>query len=294
LGFVQRQQGFDPVPFIATLLFALPPRGPVSRAFMWRAYQRRAGQRLARSAFYARFNRGLGKLVEWLLDQLIQRARTRGGVFTGVLAGFRDVVAVDATVVALHPSLRNRWKATGEGKAALKVHTRVRATTGEILRAKISPAVHHDSKHFGVNWKDAGKLFLLDQAYCSRKTWFRIARIGAFFVTRLPISFKTTIERSLRPHRGRARDVVGLPIWEALEQIERQVLDVECPFRVRIGRYRSKRGRWETHHFRVVAVRNEADGEYHVYVTNIPTERLSAENIWSLYRLRWEVDICQS
>ena len=151
--------------------------------------------------------------------------------------------------------------------------------------------MHHDSRHFGVTWKDTGKLFLLDQAYCSHQTWFRIDRVGAFFVTRLPIAFRTTVERSLRSHRGRARDVVGLPIWEALEQIERRGLDVECPFRVHIGRYRSTRGRWETHRFRVVAIRHPDSGAYHVYVTNIPPHRLSAENIGLLYRLRWEVEL---
>ena len=40
--------------------------------------------------------------------------------------------------------------------------------------------------------------------------------------------------------------------------------------------------------FRVVAALNKETGEYHAYMTNIPVERLSAEDIASLYGVRWE------
>ena len=43
--------------------------------------------------------------------------------------------------------------------------------------------------------------------------------------------------------------------------------------------------------FRVVAVLNKETGDYHVYMTNIPVERLSAEDISSLYGARWEIEM---
>nr|QNO45689.1 hypothetical protein BIAKIMPD_00001 [Methanosarcinales archaeon ANME-2c ERB4]QNO47858.1 hypothetical protein DJFEGNLO_00012 [Methanosarcinales archaeon ANME-2c ERB4] len=43
--------------------------------------------------------------------------------------------------------------------------------------------------------------------------------------------------------------------------------------------------------FRVVAVLNKETGDYHIYMTNIPVERLSAEDIASLYGARWEIEM---
>ena len=43
--------------------------------------------------------------------------------------------------------------------------------------------------------------------------------------------------------------------------------------------------------FRVIAIYNAAEKRYHRYVTNLPVERLSAEEITSVYALRWQVEI---
>lgn len=42
---------------------------------------------------------------------------------------------------------------------------------------------------------------------------------------------------------------------------------------------------------RVVAIRDEETDEYHTYVTNIPLEELSAEEIAQLYGARWHVEL---
>ena len=60
---------------------------------MWRAYQRRTRKRLSRAAFYKRINKTLGNLIRWILDTLIQRARANKPRYTGLLEGFKDVVA---------------------------------------------------------------------------------------------------------------------------------------------------------------------------------------------------------
>jgi len=71
-----------------------------------------------------------------------------------------------------------------------------------------------------------------------------------------------------------------------LDEVERRVLDVSCGFRVRIERFRTKRGRFEAHPFRVVGLKHPDTGAYHLYVTNLP-----AENLRDLYRVRWEVEL---
>jgi hypothetical protein len=224
LGVVQRQRKAHVLSLVSAILFTLPVRGRVSRAAMWRAYLRRTGKTLSRSAFFKRFNKALAELMRWLLDTIIQRARDRPPTYTGLLEGFRDVIAADSSTIALPPALRDIWPGTTDDTAAIKLHTQIRATTGELLKDKITAGTAADSKHFGVTWADAGSLFLLDRGYSGASLWFRIARVGGFFVTRLPASYKPTILRSHRNHRGRARPVAGRKLREVLDEVERRVL----------------------------------------------------------------------
>ncbi len=63
---------------------------------------------------------------------------------------------------------------------------------------------------------------------------------------------------------------------------------VEVTFKRR--KYRGKQTT-VTKLFRVVAVLNKETGEYHVYMTNIPVERRSAEDIASLCGARWDIEM---
>ncbi|MCQ8903646.1 MAG: transposase [Methanothrix sp.] len=47
----------------------------------------------------------------------------------------------------------------------------------------------------------------------------------------------------------------------------------------------------DTKRFRMVAVYNEDEEKYHLYITNILTEMLNAEEIAKLYSARWGVEI---
>ena len=46
-----------------------------------------------------------------------------------------------------------------------------------------------------------------------------------------------------------------------------------------------------TEAFRLVGVINKDTGEYHFYLTNIPVERLVAEDIAMMYRARWTIEL---
>ena len=49
---------------------------------------------------------------------------------------------------------------------------------------------------------------------------------------------------------------------------------------------------WDTKRFRVVGVRDpDADDGYRLYITNLPAEEFTAEEIATLYRARWEVEL---
>ncbi len=253
----------------------------------------RTGIDIVRSALYDRFTPGLEALFRWALGRLEDRASARPLRASGVLRGFTDVVAMDATVVQVHKDLARRWPGTRKNSspAAVKVHTQVRATSGELLRHKTTAEAYGDVRAFGFTWGDAGKLFLADMAYSTPKLWRRMQKVGATFVARVPAGHRPVITEVLRRHRGRTRSLVGKKLGEVTKNLKRSVIEVKCAFQAEVRPYgaREKR-RYEEVEFRVVGLWNAEKKRHHFYVTNLPPERLAAEDVGEIYRLRWEVE----
>lgn len=291
LGVVQRQRKTNVFALLSVVVLTVPVRGCISRASMFRSYLMNTGERLSRSAFYGRFSKPLAALLRDLLEQRMVAARQQRPRTTGVLAGFTDVLIADATSIRLHSALRRLWPGSNEGTAILKVHAMIRAVSGELVRCTLTKGTSADGPVFGANHSHRGTLFLLDQAYNAASLWWRIHRLGAFFVVRLPGSYQPTIEHSNRHHRGRSRKVQGKKLRLVLQGLKRAVLDVDCLFRITVRPYTTDKPRRFRHPFRVVALRNRKTKRYHLYVTNLTPERMPAENIGALYRLRWEVEL---
>jgi IS4 transposase len=68
------------------------------------------------------------------------------------------------------------------------------------------------------------------------------------------------------------------------------VLDVEVEVTDNRCAYRGKEKK-DSERFRLVAVYNEDEDKYHLYITNLSTDLLQAEEVARLYGARWEVEI---
>lgn len=291
IGLVRRQRSVDPWALVAAVIFTVANRGPHSIAAMRDAYSRSSGHPIARSAFWDRLTPSFTRLVAWILDRLVAKANNECPTPPGIFSKFRDVRALDSSVVPVHAKLAWCWRGTRKTyKAALKVHTTVRVFTGELLRYRITPEVFADCKavKFGTDIRNV--LFLFDMGYSSPALWASLDRRGAYFLTRLPTDRNPKVVRSLRTHRGRARPAKNA-LWSTfVEGLHRRFVDVEAEFRVHVRGRAGRPGRTEMVHFRVVGVLNAETGEYHRYVTNIPVDWIPAEHIRDAYKLRWEVE----
>ena len=291
-GFVQRVRQLQPLLFVIHVIFSMPI-AKISIDGLRDSFIARTGIRLNRTSWRARFNEPLYKLLVWLLARLGRRAHQRRGQlhFKGPLKRFKDIVLVDSTFIQVHDGLAKVFKGTRKAKAAIKVHTQIRALTGELLSYCLTAGSAADCKSFGVGQKDKGCLFIFDKGYQSSSLWARVTRVGGSFITRLPASYRPIITRVNRTHRGRARGLRGKMLREELKRLQRQVLDVQCSFRVHIRGYGGKRGRYEEVEFRVVGLWNVEEDKYHLYVTNLPAKSFDAVLVGQGYRLRWEVEL---
>ncbi|MHB1845874.1 MAG: transposase [Deltaproteobacteria bacterium] len=41
----------------------------------------------------------------------------------------------------------------------------------------------------------------------------------------------------------------------------------------------------------MIGIRDERSGEYHLYLTNVPPQKLTAEDVQSVYAARWEIEL---
>jgi len=112
--------------------------------------------------------------------------------------------------------------------------------------------------------------------------------------TRLKESFHPTIAHSNLTCRGNAIPLDGRALRDVLPNLKREVLDLTIAVPVSLkgqpGPIPVNGHRPEVREWRVVGLRNEATGEYHLYLTNIPVGWLSAEQVGLTYSYRWEIE----
>ncbi len=291
-GVVQRQGKVDAYHLLVVVVLGLVMRGPAAIAQLGQTFGELTGTRLARSSFWYRFKPGFARLVEGVLSRVVSDAREVSVKPPGVLSVFKDVLAADATVMKVPDSLRPVWKGTrrNSARAALKVHAWIRVFTGELVKYSVTPEAYADSRAFGIDQQLRGVLMLFDRGYSAPSLWRLIDSVGGYFLSRIPAQWNQTIVSENRKHRGRARCLVGQSLQGAFTTLNRSVVDVNAEFRCKVRKYGELAERYEQKEFRVVALRHPQTNEFGLFVTNAPPEMLAVEDIYQVYRLRWEVE----
>ena len=212
--------------------------------------------------------------------------------YGGVLEGFRDVLAADATVIRLHRLLARRFPGTrtNSAPAAAKLHLvmSVRGTGAHKVKVTGERAKDHRTLQMGP-WVE-GRLLLFDLGYFRYQLFDCIDRNGGYFITRLAANANPRIVAIHRQWRGRAIDLEGKRLKEVASRLQRDVLDVEVEVafqrRVYAGTRRSVRRR-----VRLVAVRLPESTEYRFYLTNIDPDSLDAQCVAQTYAARWQIEL---
>lgn len=292
--FQRKPRKIDVYLLVWTLILGLP-KGSKTRSLdsLRVAYEEAVGDTLARSSFYERLNPAMARLLKALVRALLDRAPDRYQVPGGALAGFVDVLAFDATVLRLHDLLAKPFAATrtNHTKAAAKLHMVMSVLAYTPRKVKLSAERVGDT----APWKRLGRwvrgcLLLFDLGYYEFHLFDRIDQNGGFFLSRAKANFNPRIVATNRAWRGRAVEVVGQKLQEVLPRLEREVLDVAVQVRFDKRGYKGQTTR-KRRTFRLVAVKNAAAGKYHLYLTNLPAERLSAEDVTATYAVRWQVEL---
>ena len=164
-------------------------------------------------------------------------------------------------------------------------------TEQSVISSEITDETTHESTLLKTGSWMAGRLFLFDLGFFKFHRFARIDENGGFFVSRLKRSSNPEIVEELREWRGRAIPLEGERIYDVVERLYREHIDVAVEVRFQRRVYEGTKS-WDRKRFRVVGVRDEdADDGYRLYITNLPEKKFNPGEIERLYRARWVVEL---
>lgn len=292
-GAVKRRRKVAIYDFFWTLILGFAASKERSIAGLRRTFEKVTGVAIEESSFYARFSPSFALLMKRVLGSVLEKAGDLGRAARGNLAAFKEVLAADSTVLRLHDLLKKRWPAcrTNHTQAALKAHVILSVVGAGARSVKVTSERVHDGPVLQAGKWVKDTLLLFDLGYYRFQLFDRIGKCGGYFLTRLKDNANPVICKVHRTWRGNAVPLEGESLKDVLGKLKREVLDVEVELRFQRREYAGKRRR-DKMRCRLVGIRNEETGRYHLYLTNVPKETLSAEEVAKVYGGRWLIELC--
>jgi len=289
---VKRVRKVDPVDLFWTVVLGFGVGRERSIAGLRRGYEKTTGKTIEESSFYDRFSEGFTQMLKQAAVRALEQSMGCGRALRGHLAAFRDVVLTDSTVVRLHDLLKRDYAGsrTNHSKAALKAHWIMAVGEAGQHSVRITAGRRHDGPVFRVGKWVAGKLLIFDLGYFSYHLFDCITRNHGYFLSRLKANANPTIVACNNMDEELASKLVGKRMKDVTDILAGATVDVTVEVEFKRRRCGARR-RAVTRLLRVVGARDKATGAYHLYMTNVPVDRLPAQDVQTTYALRWQIEL---
>jgi len=294
-GLIKRERKIEAFVMLWTLVFSFGVHLPRNLANMKRKYEKASKKEIAESSWYMRFTPELVEFLKVCVTHAIEQlALEQNKVLSEKLAKFKDVLIQDSTIIRLHKSLAKKWPAARSKTVAagVKVGMLVSAVANSPKSIGIYAETTNELKTLRMGPWIKDRILLIDLGFYKHQLFAKIKQNEGYFVSRLKESADPLIIDVYNTCPGNSIDVKGKYVSEILPKLKRQVLDVEVEISFKRPNYNGKsKTRKDTEMFRLVAVYNQDEEKYHVYITNILKDDLSPEDVAKLYGARWDIEL---
>jgi putative transposase len=294
-GLIKRERKIEAFVMLWVLVFSFGAHLQRNLANMKRKYEKASKKEIAESSWYMRFTPELVEFLKVCVTHAIEQlAREQNKVLSEKLAKFRDVLIQDSTIIRLHKSLAKKWPAARSKTVAagVKVGMLVSAVANSPKSIGIYAETANELKTLRIGPWIKDRILLIDLGFYKHQLFSKIKENGGYFVSRLKGSADPLIIDLYNACPGNSIDVKGKYLSEILPKLKRQVLDVEVEISFKVRNYNGKsKTRMDTERFRLVAVYNKDEEDYHVYLTNISKDDLIPEDVARLYGARWDIEL---
>ncbi|SCA63905.1 Uncharacterized protein SCG7086_BI_00070 [Chlamydiales bacterium SCGC AG-110-P3] len=252
-----------------------------------------------RSPFAVRFlHRAYSRVLEKKLAVPLGKCTSKG-----ILARFTDVLIEDSTSVSLHSRAKALFKGVGGGasKSGYKIHLIWNCLSSDICSMKISGSSTTDqSTAAGIlTCLTKGALIIRDLGYFSIPIFSEIAGMSAFFLSRFKrgvcvYTLDGELIEDLPKHLGvllknsstvELQVLIGKKARLPVRLIAHRVPDDVYNQRMRRSKKIAKSQGYQ------VTKATKGWNRYNIFITNVPTDKLAAEEVAVLYGLRWQIEL---
>ena len=282
LGLCQRRREIAPGRLATALLASFADGRAETVADLLRHFNALHGRTVSYKAFhkqlakreFAAFAHALFELVaeQWTIRTL----RAAEG-----LAGFDRVVIQDGSSFAVKDALRERFPGRFKtiSPAAVELHATMELLEGTASRTALTADTEAERPHLPDADSLADALLLVDRGYFAVAYLAAVDAAGGHFVARAADGINPTVLRATAD----GRELAGLrdrPLRQC-ELPKTGAVDLDVVWRKGPTTLRA----------RLVARWNPESDAYVLLATNLPRERVSAEQVGQVYRLRWQVEL---
>lgn len=270
--------------FVLCCALAATVEGKRGFASVWRLLAAACGVEVARSAVTQRFGEGSAALMEAVFNRAVSRLPTaQHPELLGRLAQFEQVLADDGSVLKLKPLLEKLFPATRTNvvKAAAKLHARADLVNRRIVNVVLTGERDSELEVSRQNPIAPNTLYMADLGYTCYGYYAELAQSGAHCLFRLKDNANPKLV-SARHGIYAPKRSVGMGMNDVEFCRSHTTFDVDASFETDDG------GSVE---LRMVGRFNPQTDKFHCYVTTLPPEMFTVEELANLYRLRWIIEL---
>lgn len=300
-GFCQRTTStFNPLVFLWHLVLPFGASLRMNLREYHRTHQKISAKTFSWPAYYKRFTPELAEFLSRAISRaisVVMGSQKRNLADFLEKIGIEDIIAIDSTLVPLNEELAELYPNARSAtcSAAAKINVQLSLRNRSVRGFQIEKGKANESTLLEIEPWMKDHLLLFDMGYFKIDRFSEIENAGGYFITRLKSNVNPVLLRSYSSGRGNGINLKHCRLRTVEPYIKRKVLDAEAVF---LPAKMSKKHKEllnsnpkELNPFRVVGIMNDETGEYHMYLTNLPYNRISPEQVAELYRVRWSVEI---
>lgn len=305
-GFVKRGSKLTGLRFTNLLVFSNGNLAETSLSEMCQEYEYSYGQSLSKQSLDERFNESSVVFLKLLMQEVLSR-HVPSDKFKDLLPCCKTIRIKDATSFQLPEDLQNIYHGSGghTSKACLKIQFEYDLKSGKIIDLSIGPYTTTDLTNSyetieSVNRQD---LLLRDLGYIGLDFLGKIQEKEAYFLNRIKSNINVwlrskndyfaeldlaKVEKQMRESNIKTRE---FSVCLGSDKKVNCRLIVEClPEEVKAEKLR-KAKRAAQREGRELGKDTISRIGLNLFVTNLKEEDIPKEQVWSLYRLRWQIEL---
>lgn len=299
---IKRQRCFSAASLLMVLILGWlqhPLAGPSQLA----RFARTVGVKVSKQAIAQRLTGTTADFLHAMLERAVSIMVQAPSLVEGVLARFPAVILEDASTIQLPDALAHLWQGngngTGKGEAAVKLGVRWDIRSGQLHGPLLQDGKDHESRNpVHCLPLPVGGVWVADAGYYCLRELRRLQEQGIFFVIRphgnLAVSTlsgqRLELACTLRQHPGQIIDLSirlgSIPaLWLAARLLALPVSpEVAQQRRAHLREKAKKKGRLPSPEALALC-------DWNVIVTNLATSQCCPQEVFLLYRARWQVEL---